>query len=62
MEKTDLKIDFGAGGNSVGFVADGWSSPETHGTWSEGTDSILSIQGLVKKRSMGFERFPANNF
>ena len=41
----ELEIRFAKDGNSAGVATDGWGHAETHGRWSNGTESRLILPG-----------------
>jgi len=42
-----LKIDFGAAGNSLGFLDGGWAQPETGFTWAIGPESQVLLRDIA---------------
>ena len=41
-----IELILAQGGNGVGCLGDGWSTPESHGAWTIGPESALFIPGL----------------
>lgn len=40
---SSIKLDMRAGDPAVGFLGSGWSSPESWGTWSDGSSATLQL-------------------
>ena len=50
-----IAIDFTTGGNFSAFSSHGWSAPEPHGVWSNGSEAFIRLTGLCRASSYRME-------